>query len=197
MFVLLRLITLLFIHSAKNSRKVSSYSTLIGDKAPPAERDSSEVARTFNRRYCAHIGSDGHSWGLTTSMSLSVGFSIQDEAMDVARSAPLPCGRYLLVSLAGNKEGPNGTLSKAYINSVPDQRSLYPVRQNALAFYTKRVSMARIDKPIFFSSREMCHARLKPGACVRSSKPIGICLKPIKLVYLKTIWSPQYGSLGK
>ncbi len=30
----------------------------------------------------------GHSWCLSCSLSLSVGFYIQDEAMDVARSAP-------------------------------------------------------------------------------------------------------------
>ncbi len=29
-----------------------------------------------------------HSWCLSSSLSLSVDFSIQDEAMDVARSAP-------------------------------------------------------------------------------------------------------------
>ncbi len=39
----------------------------------------------------------GNSWCSSSSLSLSVGFSIQDEAMDVAR------GRYLLASLNGIK----------------------------------------------------------------------------------------------
>ncbi len=33
----------------------------------------------------------------------------------------------------------NGTPSKAYTNSVPDQHSLYPDGQHTIAFYTKCV----------------------------------------------------------
>ncbi len=33
-------------------------------------------------------GNDGHNWCLSSSLSLSVGFSVQDEAMDGARSTP-------------------------------------------------------------------------------------------------------------
>ncbi len=62
--------------------------TLIGDKSPPAARDSNEVARVQNQRCYPHTGNGGHSWCLSSSLSLSAGFSIQDEAMDVARSAP-------------------------------------------------------------------------------------------------------------
>ncbi len=61
-----------------------SYFTLIGDKAPPAARDSSEVARAFNRRFYPHTGNGA----LSSSLSLTIGFSIQDGAMAVARSAP-------------------------------------------------------------------------------------------------------------
>ncbi len=61
---------------------------LIGDKAPPAVRDSSEVTRAVNRHCHSHTRNGGHSWCLSTSPSLSIGFSIQDEAMDAARSAP-------------------------------------------------------------------------------------------------------------
>ncbi len=54
----------------------------------------------------------GRRWCLSSSLSLSVGLSVQDEAMDVARCAPtggsLPCGRYLLPPLTGNKEGSKG-----------------------------------------------------------------------------------------
>ncbi len=64
------------------------YFTLIGDKASPAARDSSEVARALNQRGCPHTGNGGHSWCLSSSLSLPVGFSIQDEATDVARSTP-------------------------------------------------------------------------------------------------------------
>ncbi len=50
---------------------------LIGDKAPPDARDSSEVAR------------GGLIWYLNSSLSLSVEVSVQDGAMDVAWSKPL------------------------------------------------------------------------------------------------------------
>ncbi len=53
----------------------------------------------------AFLASDtaGSVWCLSSNLSLSVRLSIQDDAMDVARS--LPCGRYLLALLTGNKEG--------------------------------------------------------------------------------------------
>ncbi len=55
----------------------------------PAIRDSSEVARAQNQRCYPHTGNGGHSLCLSSSLSLSVGSSVQGEAMDVARSAPL------------------------------------------------------------------------------------------------------------
>ncbi len=57
-------------------------------KAPLAARYSSEVERALNQRCYPHTGNDGHSWCLNSGLSLSVRFSIQDETMDVARSAP-------------------------------------------------------------------------------------------------------------
>ncbi len=45
---------LLLRHSAKSF-------TLIGDKAPPAANDSSELARPFNQRCYPHTGKGGHS----------------------------------------------------------------------------------------------------------------------------------------
>ncbi len=53
-----------------------------------------------------HTGKGSHSWCLTSSLSLSVGFSIQNEAMDVVRSAPqvLTTVRTLLVNKVGSKE---------------------------------------------------------------------------------------------
>ncbi len=59
-----------------------------GDQAAPAARDSSEAVRAFNRRCFPHTGNGGHSWRLIHSLSLLVGFSIQEEAMDAAQSAP-------------------------------------------------------------------------------------------------------------
>ncbi len=56
---------------------------LIDEKALPAARDRSEAARALNRICNPHP-----NWCLSSSQSLSVGFSVQDEAMDVARSAP-------------------------------------------------------------------------------------------------------------
>ncbi len=77
-----------FVPRAQLLKKSAWLLHLIGDKAPPTALDSSEVARTVNRRCYPHIGNDGHNWCLSSSLSLSIGFSIQDETMDVARSAP-------------------------------------------------------------------------------------------------------------
>ncbi len=66
------------------SRWASGYFTLNGDKIPPAASDSGEVARSLKQRCYPHIGNGGHTWRLSISLSLSVGFTIQD----VARSAP-------------------------------------------------------------------------------------------------------------
>ncbi len=57
----------------------------IGDKAPPAARDSSAVACSLNRRCYPHTGNGGHRWCLSSSLSLSVGLPIQDKAMGVDR----------------------------------------------------------------------------------------------------------------
>ncbi len=61
---------------------------VIGDKAPSAARDSNEVARELNQGCYPHTGNVGHNWRLSSSLSSSVGFSIQVEAIDVARFAP-------------------------------------------------------------------------------------------------------------
>ncbi len=60
----------------------------LGDKGSSAVRDGSEVVITLTRCCYSHTEKSGHSWCLTSSLSLSVGFTIQDEAVDVARSAP-------------------------------------------------------------------------------------------------------------
>ncbi len=64
---------MLFRHSAKSLN--AQEERLIGDKASPAARGSSEVARAFNRRCYPHTGSSGHSWCLSSSISWPVGFS--------------------------------------------------------------------------------------------------------------------------
>ncbi len=53
---------------------------------------------------------------------MSIGFSIQDEAMGVARSAPQGAHYHADVIY---EQGPYGTPSLAYTNTVPDQQSLY------------------------------------------------------------------------
>ncbi len=68
----------------KCSSRAPGYFTLIGDMAPPATSDSSEVARILSRRCYPHAGNGGRSWCLSSSLY----FPIHDEAMDVARSAP-------------------------------------------------------------------------------------------------------------
>ncbi len=45
----------------KCSRRATGYFTLIGDKAPPAARDSSEAARAPNQRYYPDTEYGGHS----------------------------------------------------------------------------------------------------------------------------------------
>ncbi len=45
------------------------------------------LPHALNQRCYPHTGNGGHKWCLSSSQSLSVGFSIQDKAMDVARSA--------------------------------------------------------------------------------------------------------------
>ncbi len=77
---------------------------LVGDKTAPAVCDSSEAAHILSRHGYPQSGSSGLRWCLSSSLSLSVGFSIQDEAMDVAYSA-LQYECNLLASLAGNKQG--------------------------------------------------------------------------------------------
>ncbi len=44
-----------------------------------------------------------------------------------------------VVGNSNRSKGTNGTPSKAYTNSVPDQHSIYPGGQHTLAFYTKCV----------------------------------------------------------
>ncbi len=71
---------LLFMHSAKSSDAQKEHLP-----TSPTARDSADVARG---RCYPHTGNGGHSRCLSSSLSLSVGYSIQDEAMGVARSAP-------------------------------------------------------------------------------------------------------------
>ncbi len=61
------------------SRRAPGYFTLIGGMTQPAARDSSEAVKSTS---LSHIGNSGHSW------RSSIGFSIRDEAVNVARSAP-------------------------------------------------------------------------------------------------------------
>ncbi len=68
--------------------RASGYFILIGNKTLSAARDSSEVTRALNQRCYPYPRNGGFNWCLGSSPSLSVGFSIQDEALGVARSAP-------------------------------------------------------------------------------------------------------------
>ncbi len=55
------------IQEVKCSRRAPGYFTLIGDKAPPAARDSSEVARAQKQRCYPHTGIGGHSWCVSSN----------------------------------------------------------------------------------------------------------------------------------
>ncbi len=63
---------LLFRHSVERLNVQKGYFTLIGAKAPPAARDTSEVARALNQRCYPHTGNGGHSGCLSSSLTLSV-----------------------------------------------------------------------------------------------------------------------------
>ncbi len=61
---------------------------LIGEKAPPAADDRSEIACTSKWRCYLHSQNGGLIWCLSSCPFVSVGDSIQDELIDVARSGP-------------------------------------------------------------------------------------------------------------
>ncbi len=56
-------------------------------------RDSSEVARPLNRRGYPHTGNGGHSWCLSSSVFLSIGFSSRGCCPVRATGGSLPRGR--------------------------------------------------------------------------------------------------------
>ncbi len=61
---------------------------LVGYMAPRAARDSCGVAYALSRRFYSHTRNGGLNWYLSSGLSILVGFSFQDEDIDVARSAP-------------------------------------------------------------------------------------------------------------
>ncbi len=72
----------------------------------------------------------------SNSPSLSVGFFIQDEAVDVARSAPHGDVIFLLSQLRMKK----GARGSWYSELGLHQHSIYPGGQHTLAVYTKCVT---------------------------------------------------------
>ncbi len=54
----------------KCSRRAPGYFTVIGNKVPPAARDSSEVARSQKQRCYPDTGNGGHRWCLSSSLFL-------------------------------------------------------------------------------------------------------------------------------
>ncbi len=106
-------------------------------KAPPAACSMSETEWAFNQHCYCHSANGGHSSCLSSRLSMSVLFSIQDEATDIIRSAPqggsLPCWGYLLGSFTRNKEGSKGImvlLVKSIERRFPTN-SLYVQMDNA------------------------------------------------------------------
>ncbi len=141
------MLLLLFKYGANRSGTAPGYFTLIGEEAPPTVRDTSEGVRTFNQRCCPDSENGAFSWCLSSSLFLSVGFSIQDEAMDVVRSAPLPGGRYLLAHLTGNKEESKGLMVlgfKLTLTRFPNN-SHFTLIAYTLALYIKCVPPYHAD----------------------------------------------------
>ncbi len=116
----------------------------IGGKAPPAARTSNEAACALNPR----TGNGEHGWCLSSSLFLSVGFSIQDEAMDVALSAPqgLTTIRPLFTCFLKKGHGVYVTPGWAYTNSVPNQHSLYPSVSRCFLFQIKPGSVLLVQE---------------------------------------------------
>ncbi len=92
--------------------------TAIGDKAPPAAHDGSEVAHTLNRRCCPHIVHGGHSWCLPSSLSLSVGWSHECWLVR-ATGGSLPWRRYsptpITLQLKGEHGEPTPTFDRGLL----------------------------------------------------------------------------------
>ncbi len=94
--------------------------------------DFSEVTRALDRRCYPHTGSGRLNWCVSSSPSLSVRLSIQDETLDIAQGVAHYHVDLLICSFnweSGGEHGPYGTLSYAYTNSVPEQHALYPSDQ--------------------------------------------------------------------
>ncbi len=88
----------------------------IHDNAQLATRDCREVARALNQSCYPHTGSGGHSWCLSSSPSLSVGFSTQEKE-ETKDLTVLGLTRFF------------------------DQQSSYPAGQHILAFCIKYVRL--------------------------------------------------------
>ncbi len=84
----------------------------------------------------------GYSWCLSSSLPLSVGFSIHDEDMDVARSAPQGAHYHAHVFLLAHLTGNEGSsTSHMALRDKPTQawsptNNLYTPMYNTLVFYT-------------------------------------------------------------
>ncbi len=115
----------------------------------------------LNRRNCPHTRNSGLSWCLSSSLSLSVGLSTQDEVMDVTRFA-LQGAHYhadviYLSPLTWNNEGNMGFI----LLRVKPARSRFPIH----IFYTP------LNNTPLHSIPSVCRLRGGFVAIVGSSVP--------------------------
>ncbi len=83
---------------------------------------------------------------------MSVGFSTQDEAMDVAKSSQ-PCGRYLIDPSAGNEEG---SKSLMVLDVLPTPTEFPTNMLYAIAFYTRcGTPVGYVLSPVYVMERGM------------------------------------------
>ncbi len=61
---------------------------MLGDKVSPTAVNSSEVSSVRRQRCYPRIGNGGPDWCSSSNPFLSVGFSIQEEAIDITQYAP-------------------------------------------------------------------------------------------------------------
>ncbi len=98
---------------------------------------------------------------LSSSLILSVGFPIQDEAMDVAQSTlqgVITMWTLLTCALdweLWRENKADGKPGKAYTNSVFDHNSLYSGEQHMFVFYTKCVTSVRAVNRHCFTHMKM------------------------------------------
>ncbi len=68
--------------------RYNARSSIAQEERMATSRVALVISGALNKRFYPLTENGGHSWRLSSSLSLTVGIAIQDKAIDVARSAP-------------------------------------------------------------------------------------------------------------